>query len=284
MSIIHRLESLYIATEKIKLACFCSTIILDTMNRTIDLALKNWRHVLMLSLVMGSLLLMMMQAPIKQDLAYHQFVDARTMLGIPNFCNVISNLPFLVVGIAGSIFCSRKARRSSVIAWLIFFMGVGMVGLGSAYYHLQPNNQSLLWDRLPMTIGFMGLFAALLGDWIEPRLTAYLLLPLVLIGIVSLLVWHRFDDLRLYVWVQFMPLLVIPVLLVLYRKPYSHWYFLVLALIFYLLAKLLEAFDMQIFLFFQHQIAGHAIKHVFAAIGSAMILWMLRVRKPLPEP
>lgn len=259
----------------------CITIILSIMNTNAPPASNHWRHVLVLLLVIGSFALLMMQAPIKQDPAYHEFIDMRSMFGIPNFYNVISNLPFLLIGLAGSIFCYREATGQSKTAWLIFFTGIGLVGLGSAYYHLEPGNQRLLWDRLPMTIGFMGLFAAMLGELIEPRLTQRLLIPLILIGIGSVLVWHWYDDLRLYVWVQFMPLLVIPALLILYAKRYSHLYLLVLALVFYLLAKLLEAFDVQIFSLLQNEMAGHAIKHVFAALGGALILWMLRVRKPL---
>ncbi|MGH8051228.1 MAG: ceramidase domain-containing protein [Arenimonas sp.] len=234
----------------------------------------------MLILVIGSLIFLMMQAPIRQDQTYHAFIDVRSMCGIPNFYNVISNLPFLLVGLAGSIFCCREASGQSKTAWLIFFIGIGLVGFGSAYYHLDPSNQRLLWDRLPMTIGFMGSFTALLGELVEARLTKHLLFPSILVGIGSVLVWHWYDDLRLYVWVQFMPLLVVPALLLLYRGRYSHLYLLMLALVFYFLAKMLEAFDAQIFSLLQEGMAGHAIKHVFAALGSAMILWMLRVRKP----
>ncbi|MEO8001720.1 MAG: hypothetical protein ABI644_07565 [Arenimonas sp.] len=242
---------------------------------------NHWRQALVLILVIGSLAILMMHAPIKQDLSYHQFVDVRTMFGIPNFYNVISNFPFLLVGIVGSIFCQRKMTGTSKMAWLIFYIGIGLVALGSTYYHLEPGNQRLLWDRLPMAVGFMGLFAALLGELIAPALTRYLLFPLILVGIGSVLVWHFYNDLRLYVWVQFMPLLVIPALLILYHKPYSHSYLLVLALGFYVAAKLLEVFDTQVFSFFQYEMAGHAIKHLFAAMGAAMILWMLRVRKRL---
>ena len=32
--------------------------------------------------------------PVPQDPAYHQFADARPWLGIPNFQNVASNLPW----------------------------------------------------------------------------------------------------------------------------------------------------------------------------------------------
>jgi hypothetical protein len=238
-----------------------------------------WRHAIVLALVMGSLLLLLVQQPIKQDLAYHAFVDVRTIFGIPNFYNVVSNVPFLLVGIAGSRFCFRDAKGDSKMAWMVFFAGIGLVGLGSVYYHLDPSNQRLLWDRLPMTIGFMGLFTALFGELIQPRLTQYFLLPSVLVGIGSVLVWHWYDDLRLYVWVQFMPLLVIPAMLALYRKSYTHLYLLVLALGCYLLAKLMETFDTEIFSMLQNEMAGHAIKHVFSAIGGALILRMLWVRK-----
>ena len=280
-STIHHPLSLYIDTLKIRLASLRIGNMLGAMNINATVTSNHWRHALVLFLVIGSLILLMMQAPIRQDLAYHEFIDARSVFGIPNFYNVISNFPFLLVGVAGSIFCYRKATWQSKTAWLIFFAGIALVGIGSAYYHLDPGNQRLLWDRLPMTIGFMGLFAAMLGEFIEPRLTQRLLFPLILTGIGSVLVWHWHDDLRLYVWVQFMPLLVIPALLILYAKRYSHLYLLVLALVFYLLAKLLEAFDVQIFSLLHNEMAGHAIKHVFAAMGGALILWMLRVRKPV---
>jgi hypothetical protein len=241
-------------------------------------ALPNY---LLVAIVLGSLIGIMLQAPIKQDLAYHQFADARAIFGISNFYNVLSNLPFLFVGLAGAVVCYRKPLLNFRLAWLSFFIGVSLVCFGSAYYHLDPNNQSLVWDRLPMTIGFMGLFAALLGEFVNAAFVKYGLIPMILLGLISVLVWHWFDDLRLYVWVQFMPLLVIPMLFVLYRKKYSHSHYLLIALFFYVLAKLFEAFDMEIYTIFQNEMSGHAIKHVFAAIGSAVVLQMLRIRLPL---
>src|SRR5262249_32907020 len=46
--------------------------------------------------------------PLPQDLAYHHFVDQRTLLGIPHFANVVSNVPFLLVGAAGLILGPRR--------------------------------------------------------------------------------------------------------------------------------------------------------------------------------
>jgi hypothetical protein len=240
-----------------------------------------WRDCVVLLLVLGSLIFVMLQAPIKQDLAYHLFIDTRSLFGIANFYNVISNLPFLLVGATGLVFCFKQAPSDVKAAWLTFFAGVTLVSVGSVYYHLNPSNQSLVWDRLPMTIGFMGLFAGLLGEFVDSRIAKHGLLPLLLMGFSSVLVWYWFDDLRFYAWVQFMPLLVIPAMLMLYRKQFSHSYLLIFALLFYLLAKMLEAYDAQIFTLFQNEMGGHAIKHVFAALGSGVILCMLRVRKSM---
>jgi len=239
------------------------------------------KHRLLLFLILGSLVLLMLQAPIKQDQAYHNFTDTRTLFGIANFYNVASNIPFLFLGMLGVFHCRSLEAGSLRVAWLIFFIGIGLVSVGSAYYHLNPNNATLVWDRLPMTIGFMGLFAALLGEWVDPKVTKYALLPLVLLGLISVLVWRYSDDLRLYAWVQFMPLLVIPALLALYRKRYSHSYMLALAILFYVLAKVLEAFDAEVFALLQTAMAGHAIKHLLAAVSCGLILWMLKIRAPI---
>src|SRR5215813_6215925 len=83
---------------------------------------------------------------IPQDQNYHQFADQRTILGIPNFWNVVSNLPFLAVGASGL----RRFRYSP--ATIVFFLGVFLTGIGSSYYHWDPKDDTLFWDRLPMTL------------------------------------------------------------------------------------------------------------------------------------
>ena len=155
--------------------------------------------------------------PIAQNQAYHDFADRGQFLGIPNFFAVISNIPFLLVGIAGLRYCRSSLLLSYRLAWVIFFAGVAIISAGSAWYHLNPNNDTLVWDRLPMTIAFMGLLAALLAEYVAVRLGRLLLLPAILAGLSSVIYWHGYDDLRFYVWVQFMPLLIVSILMVLYR-------------------------------------------------------------------
>ena len=39
-----------------------------------------------------------------------------------------------------------------------------MVAIGSSYYHWKPSNSRLVWDRLPMTVGFMSLVAVVISE------------------------------------------------------------------------------------------------------------------------
>lgn len=110
--------------------------------------------------------------PIPQSEAYHNFADQRPLLGIPNCLNVISNAPFLIVGLWGVFaLASHKARASRHLIdayerwpYLIFFFGVALTAFGSSYYHLHPNDARLVCDRLPMTIGFTGLLSAMITE------------------------------------------------------------------------------------------------------------------------
>ena len=224
---------------------------------------------------------MLAQAAFGQDLAYHRFVDSRNFFGIPNALNVLSNLPFLLVGLAGLRFCWRQVALPLRSAWLIFFAGVAAVSVGSAYYHWAPDNWTLVWDRLPMTIGFMGLFIALLAEYVSVRMARNLLLPALLLGVASVAYWYRFDDLRFYYWVQLAPMLVVPTLMLLFPARYSHHGLLLVTLGCYLLAKYVEHHDAEIFALSGERLSGHSLKHLLAAVACWAVLQMLRKRKAL---
>ncbi|MCC6370250.1 MAG: ceramidase domain-containing protein [Bacteroidia bacterium] len=201
--------------------------------------------------------------PIPQSPVYHQFSDTHHYCGIANFWNVISNLPFLIVGWFG-IYKTRMKLKNS-LPHQVFFASIACVAIGSAYYHLNPNNQTLVWDRLPMTLAFMSLLSILIGQFIQAKAGRLLLIPLLLLGIFSLVYWLLFKDLRCYVFVQFYPMLVFPIVLLFvgWSKSTRPYWVLLLA---YLLAKLCEHFDSAI----HHHllfISGHSLKHLVAAAG-----------------
>jgi len=247
---------------------------------TEDPDITDWRLVLVASFSAISLAAMFLLDPIPQDPTYHAFADSRPLLGIPNSLNVLSNIPFLFVGAYG-LFSLRKIEASRPhLAWVVFFTGVFLVGLGSSFYHLSPNSSSLVWDRLPMTIGFMGLFVALLSEFSGLRLGSIALITAVAIGVGTVVYWAVADDLRFYAWVQFMPLAVVIILLLTYVSRFTHSWLLGLALLLYLVAKLAEHFDSTIFSALGQSASGHTFKHLFAAAGCYILLLFLKRSKP----
>lgn len=222
----------------------------------------------------------MSQQPIPQDINYHLFVDTRVIWSIPNFWNVVSSLPFILVGLTGLYKLRRPSKLAVIddtnIAYIFLFFGTLLVGFGSAYYHIEPNNQTLVWDRLPMTIAFMALFSIIIAEFISVRSGKALLLPLILAGISSVIFWHMSEirgqgDLRFYALVQFYPMLAIPIIIIFFRSSCTYvqaYWWLLLA---YVIAKLFEQLDAEVY-DAVGLISGHSLKHVTAALGLYVLL------------
>lgn len=219
--------------------------------------------------------------------SYHAFADDRKLLGVPNFWNVAGNLVFPVVGIAGLRYL-RLTNQSGLLpelrgAYIILFIGVFLTGFGSGWYHLEPNNQSLFWDRLPMTIAFMSLFAIIIGEHISASLARRLLWPLLIIGGASVFYWDYSEsqgdgDLRFYGLVQFLPMLLIPAILLMYRSAFDRTSHLWMMIGLYVTAKVFEQLDVPVYGSAQIM-SGHAIKHVLAALAPAVFLYGMMKRK-----
>lgn len=182
------------------------------------------RAVLLGVIAVAGIVGVILHGPITQDPAYHAFSDQREMLGVPHFWNVVSNVPFALAGILGLFVFSRRPRgmiAENALAYALFFAGAVLIAVGSSYYHLNPTNATLLWDRLPMTISLMAFFAIVIGEHVDARLARRALIPLVAVGIASAAYWGISErlghpDLRAYAIVQFLPMLLIPLMLILY--------------------------------------------------------------------
>lgn len=241
---------------------------------------------LMVASIVPVIAIFLFVEPYPQPAGYHNFADTRMLLGIPNFWNVVSNVLFLVFGIAGlRLSLSRRHVAifpSSRVAYVILFIGITLTALGSGWFHLDPRNDTLNWDRLPMTIAFMPLFTIIIGEHISEKLAARLLWPLLLTGIFSVLWWDHTEsigagDLRLYGLVQFLPLLLIPAILLLYRSAFDSVRFFWLAIGLYTLAKIFEQLDEVIFSV-GGVISGHSLKHVAASIVPLVLINGIRQR------
>lgn len=241
---------------------------------------------IMLAVIIVAIIVVFSLDPIAQEPAYHNFADQRRIFSITNFFNVLSNLPFVIVGIMGIRLVVLGPTNGGLAAlqplYLTFFIGVFLTGFGSAYYHYQPGNQTLLWDRLPMTIAFMALFCAIVGEYISTQLAQKLFVPLLIAGIASVVYWYVTElnghgDLRAYVLVQFLPVLLIPLILWLFDSKLNNDKYIWGVIGAYALSKLMELFDARLYDVLG-LLSGHSLKHLAAAFGTLIFYWALRER------
>jgi hypothetical protein len=226
-----------------------------------------------------------------QPLSYHAFADCRTIFGIPNFFNVISNLPFLVAGVLGLVHVYRGGGRfidpREQLPYLVFFLGALLTCFGSAYYHAAPDNPRLVWDRLPMTLGFAGLVAAAVAERVDLKLGLRSLWPLLGLGVASVIYWYATEragagNVIPYGLYQAWSIVVIVLVMFIFpARRYTQGHLLVWAAVFYGLAKVFETFDLGIYRMLGGTLSGHSIKHLLAAGAVFAVVRQLRLRTAL---
>jgi hypothetical protein len=250
---------------------------------------QTWRVGVLLATAVAAVVVAFGSPRLPQAIDYFDFADGRRLAGVPNALNVLSNVAFLAVGLAGlTALLGGRVRLGDPrerAPWAVFFTGVALTSVGSAWFHLAPSAGTLVWDRLPMTLGFMGLLSALLTERVDAAWGRRLLWPLLGLGLASVLYWYLSEragagDLRPYFLVQFYPLVALPLLLLLFPARYSGSLTYLVALGAYLLAKLAEVKDVEIY-GLGGIVSGHTVKHLLAAAGIGAIVWMLGRREPL---
>lgn len=229
--------------------------------------------------------------PVPQPPEYHRFADASTCLGIPHCLVTLSNLLFMLAGLAGLRFLGSDAGRRAFVdrremppyAW--FFFATVLVGFGSGYYHLAPDNSRLVWDRAAIALALMSWFAAIVGERIDLAWGRRLLPVLVLAGLGSAFYWLWSEnvgrgDLRAYALMQLVPILFVPLLLWLYPPRYSGDCDIAVVLGLYPAALLCDFLDRPI-AELAGVVSGHTLKHVLAAAAAFQVMIGLRRRHPI---
>jgi hypothetical protein len=228
---------------------------------------------------------------VPQPLDYHDFADQRDALGIDNFLDVVSNVAFLLAGLAGLfvVFSGRAHFEFPAERWpyAVFFLGVLLTAAGSAWYHLAPDNETLFWDRLPMTIAFMGLVSSQIVERISVRAGLVLLGPMLVVGMASVVYWIVSERMGAgnvlpYALLQGYAVIVLLMMAVLLPSRYTRANDLYVIFGWYVLAKVLEHFDAQV-LAYSHAVSGHSLKHVAAAVAGFVTCRML-MQRTLADP
>lgn len=228
--------------------------------------------------------------PIPQTADYNHFADQRNWMGISNAANVLSNIPIALAGLWGLrlLFTSKKVHFKDDRErwpWLGVSIGLFLTALGSSYYHLEPDNFRLMWDRLPLSIIFTSYVAALISERINVYLGLFLWPALLIMGFISVLLWYiselqHASDLRLYLSLQTFALLATLIML-LTPSPYDRRWDIGIVIALFGLARLFEIYDFRIYQFSQGFISGHTLKHVTAGVAGIWLIRMLTKRKKL---
>ena len=256
--------------------------------------IRNIRRARLVGMSVIAMTAALLIPPIAQVPNYHNLSDRRVIAGIPNLGDVVSNATFLMVGVLGLWKLvqiredrSRLILKQEIIPFGVAFTGAILIFAGSAYYHWAPSNETLVWDRLPMTLAIMGIFSMVVVERISVKAGISFLVPLLVIGVTSVVYWQMTEqagrgDLRPYALVQFLPALLIPVMLWLFPARYSGAQYLVEMLGFYLLAKVLEFYDAGIWSLTGESISGHSLKHLMAAGATYSLVRYLKHRQRIP--
>jgi hypothetical protein len=242
-----------------------------------------FRHFFLLGFPLLGIIALALAGPITQPHEFHGFADTRAWGFIPNAFDVLSNLPFLLAGVWGLLHIKRVAAPLRPLAALLC-VAIALTCFGSAYYHWDPQNFGLMIDRIPIALACTAITLILLADRVT-RTAAHpaAMIALPAVAVATCVFWYLTErsgagDLRPYIAIQALPMLLVPLLTLLYPGGQirgATWW-IVLAL--YAVAKLCEGLDHQLFEL-THAISGHTLKHLFAA-GAAFVLIRALVKVP----
>lgn len=226
-----------------------------------------------------------------QPLQYHQFADRHACFGMTGCFDTYTNVLFALAGLAGLRFLAGEKGRHAFIdsrealPYRLFFLAAILVGLGSGYYHLAPDNSRLVWDRAAISLALMSLAAAIICERVSVAAGLRLLPLLLAAGLGSVIYWgwseaNGSGDLRAYGVIQFYPMLLIPLLLRLYPPRYSGDRDILAVIGIYLLALLCDFMDHRIAAL-TGVVSGHTVKHVIAALAMYWVVVRLQKRRIL---
>ena len=246
----------------------------------------EWHYLPTVLTIAGGLGLLL-YGPVVQPTRYNEFADQSVLFGIPHARDVLSNLGFALVATWGWVRLRLRRDRASLgrgwCGYRLFLIGLFLTAVGSAYYHLAPDNERLIWDRLPIALACAGLLAAVRAETRIDTHVAWYAAVITVLAILSVGWWHYTDapqrpgDLRPYVFLQAAPLVLVPLWQGIYHAPRRDRVWFGGAVLLYVLAKLAEICDHEV-LATLGWISGHTLKHLLATAAAGVLVGRLSQR------
>ena len=216
---------------------------------------------------------------IEQNQNYHNFADQRVLFGVNNAFDTLSNLAFIIVGALGlfNFYNNQyiKISNSFSVILNLFFISIILTGLGSSFYHLSPNDFTLVFDRLALTLVFTFILAMLANVRISERSGFHTLAELIILAPLTVLIWNYNGNLTPYIILQYGGVVIVILTLILTKasKPSPCFTSLI---ILYGFAKITEFYDEKIFTLSENVISGHTLKHLISAIAVIVFISPLK--------
>jgi len=247
---------------------------LSSLSRRPSIAPPQFRETCLIGALLA-LVLVACLAPAMPGAAWHvtHFADTRAWLNLPNAADVLSNLPFLAMGVLG-LARLRSSRNAPVGAgW--FFTGLILTWAGSSFYHLAPDvPRGLVADRLGMAVAFAGFLGIAAGERISVRAGHAIVVLMTAAGLLA--AWMAGDNLTPWAVVQFGGMALAVGLVLTRPLPGALGVRLGAVIFFYILAKLFELSDATVFEATGHIVSGHTLKHLAAALAAWPVIRALR--------
>jgi hypothetical protein len=239
-------------------------------------AALQWLEAALLAAALA-LLALALWGPVLHDHPHqHGFADQRTLWGIPCALDVLSNLPFALAGAWGLVLLGRvrpgvldAATRATAG---LFCAGLLLTAAASSWYHWQPDNAGLLWDRLGMAVAFAGMLGLAAAQRVSPRAGSATALVALAAGPLAVLWWAHTSNLLPWAVVQLGGMLLVLALACLPQRAGALALRLGPVIAWYVAAKLLELGDHAVFEATGQWVAGHSLKHLVAAAAAWPVL------------
>jgi hypothetical protein len=214
---------------------------------------------------------MAVHGPIAQLEGYHSFADKVMRFGIINCGDVLSNAGFALVALWGLLYLWPR-RQQLNLGFTLFVIAIFLTAMGSGYYHWMPNDERLVWDRMPISLACAGLLAGVWQNFSPQKNQWPLVIALSIFAIGGVVYWYYSGDLRLYLGLQILPLVLIPIWQ--WHAPKAERFAFATAIALYVLAKIAELADYQIYALLGFM-SGHTLKHVLSTLAAGVIIYHL---------
>lgn len=232
---------------------------------------------------LGLLALALFGPALALPMAPHDFADRRTWFGVPHAGDVLSNLPFALLGGWGLGLlwrCGAALPPATRAMSALFLAGLLCTALGSAAYHWRPDDAGLALDRLGMGVAFAGLAGLAACGRVGARAGWATGFAVLAAAVAAVGAWHLHGELRPWAVVQFGGMALVLAMAALRPLPGVPVVRLGAVIVLYALAKVCELADQAVLGATAGWVSGHTLKHVVAAAAALPVLAMLQEAMP----